>query len=202
MEANTRAARVTVRPIDVGSLGAYSVAATSGTIAAGAVANAPVFSFRWGDATRVCLVRKVSVAMASLATGFAAGIGQLGFIIARGFSSSDSGGIVLTLTGNNAKRRTSFGSTLVTDSRISSTGALTAGTRTLDTNDASLLQFAVGTATNTVMLATMPIWSPDWAGDWPLVLVQNEGFIIRATVPATGTWQVQVCVEWCETAAF
>jgi hypothetical protein len=50
------------------------------------------------------------------------------------------------------------------------------------------------------------VYSLDWqdlfaldvSGEWPLVLVQNEGFIIRATVPATGTWEFGVLLEWSE----
>jgi hypothetical protein len=36
------------------------------------------------------------------------------------------------------------------------------------------------------------------AGDYPLALANNEGFIIAATVPATGTWNLSVATDWEE----
>jgi hypothetical protein len=35
-----------------------------------------------------------------------------------------------------------------------------------------------------------------------LLLAQNEGFVVRATVPATGTWQFGVTVVWTEVASY
>lgn len=34
------------------------------------------------------------------------------------------------------------------------------------------------------------------------VVAQNEGFIIRATVPATGTWTASFDVTWMELASY
>lgn len=37
----------------------------------------------------------------------------------------------------------------------------------------------------------------------PIVLAQNEGFSIRSVaVPATGTWQVAINVDWTEVTAY
>jgi len=187
--------------MDVGALGSYSVDSVTGTMAAGLGAAAPVYAFRWTDSTRVALIRKVALAMSSLGTGFTAGVGLFEMMAARSFTAADTGGGTLTLTTNNAKRRTSFGTTLVQEIRQSTTATLTAGTRVLDANPHAAIMFAVSTATNAVMLQTTGIWTPDWSGEWPLVLAQNEGFILRATVPATGTWQMRVGVEWSEILA-
>lgn len=202
VETNSKASRFTPRPIDVGALGSYSALISTGTMAAGLAAAAPVLSFRWGDASRLALIRRVAFAMTSLGTGFTAGIGFVDMIAARSFSASDSGGTALTLTGNNLKRKTAMGSSLVTDLRGASTATLTAGTRTLDANAMAGLRFGVSVATNTVMQPTANIWAPDFSGEWPLVLAQNEGFVLRATVPATGTWTGDFLVEWCEVASF
>ena len=201
VDTNTNALRTGLRPTDVGSQGSYAVASTTGTVAAGQGANSAIYSFRWTDSTRYALIRRCTLSMASLGTGFTAGVGSFGIIFARSFTASDTGGTALTMTTNNAKRKTAFATSLVGDLRISSTAALSAGTRTLDAQDLALLMYAVSTSTNTVMLPTATIWGPDFAGEWPLVLAQNEGFIIRATVPATGTWQAQVCIEWTEITA-
>jgi hypothetical protein len=39
-------------------------------------------------------------------------------------------------------------------------------------------------------------------GSHPMLLAQNEGFMIRSTVPATGTWAFSVTVEWDEVPKF
>jgi hypothetical protein len=39
-------------------------------------------------------------------------------------------------------------------------------------------------------------------GEHPLVLAQNEGFVIQATVPATGVWFFAVKADWVEIATY
>ena len=217
--AATKAARIEARPIDVGALGAYQVSYTSGTMAAGLGAAAPIFSVRWGDATRTMLVRRVSLLAQNAGTAFTAGLTLFDIIVARAFTASDTGGTAVVLTGNQTKKRTSFGSSLVTDMRGSATATLSAGTRTLDTLALATVFGAVqATATNFIFLPAsghpmtaaaiaatgtygdggLALLEPEISNSWPLVLVQNEGFVIRATVPATGTWRFNVQVEWAE----
>ncbi len=194
-----------VRPTDVGGLGAYSLSMISGTIAAGLAANSPVFSFRWAPATasQLALIKRISVSVASLGTGFTAGVGLLALYIARGFTASDTGGTAATLTGNNNKLRTAFGTTGVANLQIANTGTLTPGTRTLDAQAIAQVIFGVSTATNTVMQPSVNILQRDQsAGDWPVVLANNEGLILQATVPVTGTWQLQIGIDWLEVAGF
>lgn len=203
VETATRALRITPRPTDVGSLGSYAITVSTGTMAAGIASASPIFSIRWTDATgKVMLLRVVRVAVYSLGTGFATGTGFLEMVAARSFSASDTGGAAVTLTTNNAKRKTAFGTSLIGSALISTTAALTAGTRTLDTNPLSAVHFGVPATTNLVLLPTSPIWVPDFSGEWPMVFAQNEGFIIRITVPATGTWGADIQMEWSELTGF
>jgi hypothetical protein len=44
--------------------------------------------------------------------------------------------------------------------------------------------------------------SLDRVGEHPLVLAQNEGISVRATVPATGTWIASFLIKWAEVTAF
>ena len=196
------ALKIVPRPIDV--LGSYALQAITGTMAAGLAANAPIFSFRWGNtAGRVALLRRFRIAMNSLGTGFTAGVGRFEAFFARGFTGSDTGGGAITLTSNQAKRRTSFASSLVTDARISTTATLTAGTRTLDTLPFVGITVAVPVTTNFVIQPTVDLWLPFMGdGDWPLIFAQDEGLIIQATVPATGTWNGQISLYWDEMSAF
>lgn len=211
-----RALRNENRPVDVEGLGAYSVCVFTGTMAAGLAANAPIFSVRWTDATRLMIVRRIALYARNAGTAFTAGTGLFDLLFARAFTVSDSGGTAVVLSGNNQKRKTVFGTSLVGDMRISSTAALTAGTRTLDANALfSVKGFLPATSTNYVFVgegsvgipgaatqagATRPLdlWRQDFASEWPMVLATNEGFIIRATVPATGTWEAAVALDWVE----
>jgi hypothetical protein len=201
VESASNAMRVTQRPIDIGSLGSYSILASSGTMAAGLAAASPVFAFRFADASKFALIRRVRLDMVSLGTGFAAGVALFDLIIARSWSASDTGGTAVSMASNNGKRKTAFGTSLVTDMRISSTATLTAGTRTLDANALAALRFGVSTAANATQLLPTDIWLKP-PSDWPVVFTNGEGFVIRATVPATGTWQFDVTVDWDEVAAY
>lgn len=200
----SNAQKFTPRPTDC--LGAYIISAESGVMAAGLGAGAPVFSMRWAPTTpgALALVHRVQVAVANAGTAFTAGIGSLNMFVARAFNASDSGGTAQTLTGNNGKLRTSFNTSLVADMRIASTATLTAGTRTLDAVDVGLVAFPVpATTTNNLLLALTDMLTRSGAdGDWPLVLANNEGFVIQASLPATGTWIFQVVVDWIEVASF
>lgn len=204
-EPNTRAMRVVSLPANVDDLGSYSISASTGTIAAGAAADAPIFSFRWGNTSgKVAIIKSVRIGAASLATGFTAGTSTCGVIAARSFTASDTGGTALTVTTNNGKLKTSFGTTLITDLRISSTAALSAGTRTLDAQDLNVIgPFTVSTAVQTNFIPSGTILlGRDVDGVWPLVLAQDEGFIVRCTVPATGTWKAVISVDWTELYRF
>lgn len=190
-------------PQYAGLLGAYSKSMSSGTIGAGASANSPVFSFRYGGSGgNVAVVRRVNITVAGTATAFAAGTGIFEMYAARSFTASDTGGTAGTLTGNNSKLRTSFPTTQLADFRISSTAALSAGTRTLDSNPLASVNVAVGTSTSAQLLGQTVFYEPGQAGDYPLILAANEGFVIQATVPATGTWSIQVRVDWEEYSAY
>jgi len=191
-----------ISPLYGGLLGSYAKGLVSGDIAAGLSANSPVFSFRYGG-TGVAVVKKITVSAAVNGTAFTAGSAHLDLFAARSFTVSDSAGTGATLTGNNAKLRTSFATTAVSDIRISSTATLTAGTRTLDTNPVSSVLFgAPATVTGTTLLPPYDLFKAANAGDYPLVLATNEGFVIQAVVPAMGVWNATVWVEWDEYAAF
>src|SRR5215831_9021466 len=74
VETNTRALRVTQRPMDVGSLGAYTIGIDNGgtVITAGLAADSEIWQFRWTDATRFAIIRGVYISAGSV-TAFAAG---------------------------------------------------------------------------------------------------------------------------------
>jgi hypothetical protein len=198
-----RALKVQQMPLDYGSLGTYLKSLISVTIAAGLAANSEVFQFRWSDAARLCAVRKVVIAgLSGSATAFAAGFGRVHMTSAPSWTVSGSGGNAGILTTNEGKMRTSMGTTLLGDVRIASTAALAAGTKTLDTDSIGLYAFSVGTVVSATYLNQTVLFGEDPGPEHPLILAQNEGFVIRATMPATGTWQFGVTVTWSELTAY
>ena len=204
-----RAQRATPRPVDHGALGAYCIGMRSGIIGAAIAANSEIFQFRWSDATRYCVIRKIMIAASVTTTFFAAGVPmQLDLIKATGWTVAGSGGTRATPAAL-LKRRTSMGSTLVaaSDIGISSTAALTAGTKTLETLALSNVVAAcpiTASLNGTIIAPGTILWQAEVGdGEHPLVLVQNEGFVITVpAVPATGTWTVSVTVDWAEVTAY
>lgn len=196
-----RAQRVTPRPIDPGALGAYRIGMVTGTMAAGLAANSEIFQFRWTDATRLCVVTKIQFDGMGSIVAFAAGVASFRCLASRSFTASGTGGTAATLTGNNLKQRTSMGTSLVGDIRIASTAALGAGTKTNDTQALGQVVFGLP-ATAGAGVAEGVLFDANAGGGHPLVLAQNEGFVVQATVPATGTWTGGITVEWTEVTAY
>lgn len=200
---NYRAMRTTLRPIDHGSLGAFRLSGLSGTMAAGLAADSEVFQFRWTDSTRVCVITSIIWdGLSGSATAFAAGFGKVDLLVARSWTADGSGGTILTPTGNNQKMRSTMNTSLVGGSRISSTAALSAGTKILDTRAVGQYSAAFGTATSTQWMPQVDLFHVDPGGECPIILTQNEGIVVRATVPATGTWQFGVTICWAEVASY
>ena len=199
-----RALRVENRPLDAGAFGHYRLSTTVALVVTQAL-NGTLFSFRWGDATRLCAVNYIRLEVQQTAAATATIAPAFEVFVARSFSASDSAGTALTLTGNSFKKRTSFGSTLVTDIRKAAVAAgLTAGTRTLD-GDAIMQVGTIQTITNVnTTTYTKQIDFTDGT-DHPLVLAQNEGFIVRGPTVvfgAAGTANLIVDVGWTELTAY
>lgn len=201
VETAGRAARVTLRPVDVvtGATGTFRKAMNTGLIAAGFTAGTPIFAFRWAPTpnTAICLVRRITLSAGNGATAFAAGLANFGAFVARSFSASDTGGTTGTFTTNNAKLRTSYATSLGATCIIAGTGANTAGTRTLDTDPFAIVETGVVATAGTTFLPSTDLFRPQ-PGEGPLVLANNEGVVIQATVPATGVWTAAVAIEWDE----
>lgn len=204
VEAKHSAARMAGRPMDLGTRGAYSFGIVSGVMAAGLAANAEIFQMRWTSATLIQLIRSVRLTVARGGTAFTAGPMEFNMAFARGWSADGGGGTPIVFsTANTNKKRTDFPLSALSDTgtRFSATAALTAGTKTIDTNRLASVSGFVSSATTAVPESiVLPdyLWIRDTADEYPLLMEQNEGFIIRATVPATGTWQYSVGVEWAE----
>ncbi len=203
VDAVTLAARTSLRPVDIGALGSYSVTVKSGIEAAGAAANSPILAFRWAPAivpTSLALIRRINFSAWNLGTGFTAGNYVFDFFMARAFSVQDTGGGAVTLTTNNAKLRTSHALTQATI-QAATTGVLTAGTRTKDANSFRTLAGVVANAAFSTFLPHTEVFRQQ-PGEQPIVLATGEGFVIEATVPATGTWTWACGIDVDEVASY
>lgn len=196
---------VTLRPPAFGALGAYSVAAVTGTIGASLAGDSTLFALRWGDATRLMHVRSLQVSGQHVVAAAAVAQYDLSLYVARSFTVADTGGTAITLTGSNQKRRTSHGSSLVSDMRIATTGTLTAGTRTLDALPIGRVQGQLQAAIGARIFDNAPVQL--LALDpmqHPIILAANEGLVIRNPIagPATATYVIMVQIDWMELAAY
>lgn len=207
-------AHYTARPIHHDSLGHYRIAATSGTIAAALAANAQLFYFRWTDATRFAIITRVKLSFQPLTLFTAATLTDFGFDMLKATSvSAGGGGTDLGALVKTRMRTAGMGASLMDvagSMRIATTAALTALT-TLDATaiaqsigDTQRVNPAAATEEQRVNDPTL-LFQPDIAsGECPLILGQNEGFVLRnRTVwPAAGTGIVQVECSWTETTAY
>jgi hypothetical protein len=203
---------VTPGPIPVGTGGAFRLSMVSGTMAAALAANAELFQFRFvTGASRVALVHGISISASANVAATAAAILSFNATIARAWTAAGSGGTRAVLTGNFQKLDTSHTTSEVSDAGISTTTGLTAGTKTLDTQNIGSVAFSL--LTGAITVATQGNFCPktnllgDFTGSlaYPLVLRNQEGFVVRngaVAFPAGATWNFAIDVAWSEVQAF
>lgn len=201
IDSGFRAARVSVRPPEI--LSWISLGAQTGALAT-TTAGGSVFAFR-NLSAKLILVRRVGVGFIATTGYTAAQRIDLGLQVARNYTVSESAGTAIAVTGANGKHRTSLTTPSSLDIRIAATGQLTAGTRTLDVNTLSQIGgFAAAAATGVIIAPALGnLFSHD-TGDYPLVLSQNEGFVIT-TPTALGAGSVAalyVNLEFAECDSF
>ena len=203
MEVDTtfKAARMSVRPQEV--LGWNSIGSQTGNLT-GLAALAPIFAFRNLGANPI-VVRRIGLAVI-IGTGFtAAQFVDYGLMIARSWTASDTGGTAIAVTGSNCKHRTSLATPTSVDCRIATTVALTAGTRTLDSNNISQLGgIALASTLSAVVPNSLNNLLQHDTGEYPLVLAQNEGLIVQSitAMAAGGILKALVNMEFAEAVSY
>jgi len=203
VDPSGRAIRASRRPLE--ALGIYRKSASAGPMAAGLVGGSDVYQFRWGEPIKLALVHRIILeGLGGTPTAFKAGTGEILLSLVRAWTVAGSGGNALDNTGNNGKLRTSMPTSLMAstgDMRIAGTAALTTGTRATDAAPLTRYTFSVGTIVSVQYVNQVFLYDSS-ATDMPLVFAYQEGFAVRAVVPATGTWQFGLTVEWSEVAAY
>lgn len=210
VDATFSAGRSTSRPFE--SLGQYRISVVTGTIAAALAAGAQLCQFKWTDASKLAVITRIKARFLPLTPFTAATLTDHTSIDAfkvRSYALG-GGGTTLTLTGNNAKARTSMATSLATIN-VSTTAALTLAT-TLDAQPFSQslrkgnrVDPVAGTEETIMPTDTELFYEPDMAdGEYPDTLAQNEGFVIanRTVWPAAGTGIYSFEIRWAEVSAF
>jgi hypothetical protein len=199
VDATFKALRVSLRPMEVT---AWLSIGQASALVTGVAAGGALFSLRQLASTLLVL-RRIGVGFICTTAFTTAQRMEFGLVVARAFTASDTGGSAIALTGNNAKMRTSLGTLTSVDCRISTSAALGAGTKTLDT--VTLAQTAAWIGAIGAGLAPSPnnLLQHD-AGDYPLVLAQNEGINIQNLVAmgAVGVGVAYVNGEISEVSAY
>jgi len=201
--------KVQSMPLDYDVFGHYAYGGLTGVIPAALAANSEIFQFRWADPTRICLINEIKISTAVTTTMFAAGVPQqIDLIKSTGWSVAGTGGTAPTVAAT-LKKRTNMGSSLMVagDMRIGTTAALGVGTKTLEAQAlATIVQACPITASlygGMIPPGTFLFRAGMSDGQHPIALVQNEGISIRSVaIPATGTWQAAISIDWTEVAAF
>lgn len=189
----------------------YRYAGFTGTIGAAASAGAELLQFRFLSGTKtwalVYGIQFTGLGIVAVATA----AGPLGFEIvpARSWTAAGSGGTRIATTGDNLQTETALPVSQVNDLGIATTAALTAGTKSLDANAQGNIVGGVGTAAVTAYGPTSIVpagylYNAGGEGGQPLVLANQEGFVVRTTHagPTALTYSAGFEVIWLEVTTF
>jgi hypothetical protein len=188
-------------PVDYGPGGSYHRTSKSAVMVANTAASSPIYSFQWPSLTSLALIKRIRISAWSVDVGFIAGLVTFDVITARAFTVQMTGGTSVSLAGNSGKLRTSMGSSQA-NIIFATTVPLTGGTFTPDPSPGTTETWATEVGVNPYTLITpgpMPVkLFEKLQGEMPLLLAQNEGFIVEASVPQNGTWSFTLTSEWDE----
>lgn len=180
----------------------YSQGNVTGVMAAGLVANSPVYAMRVNPfGTRLVRVHRIRLHWTTIVAFTVPLTAGRRLAVFRGVGAPAGGGVVLGVT---SKRDTLSPTSQCDtaqggDQRIATTAALTVAGITFEASPLKVMPLAhvggLGAATETVFE-----FDDDTGG--PLVLRPGELMAIRSPVAmdALGTWQLSVNVDWTELA--
>lgn len=211
VDSTHNAAKISTRPMHLGANGAsFSLAVTSSVMAAGIVLQSEIFQMRWTHATFKMLLHSIQVNLyRASATAFTAGTFNVTATHARNWTADGTGGLAVVMsTANTNKKRTDFNLSKFSDTGIrrGDTGALGAGTKSLDTNVFASIGGFTGAVAPAATVEVAPhiinpgtfLYQRSTPDEYPILYENNEGVVVRVTIPATGTWGYTVTVAWAE----
>lgn len=184
--------------------GAYDNGGYSGLItgiaSAGSATNGHIWALRFvaaaADKRRFAVIQRLRARLFTITGYTAAQEVQMALFRLTGYTAAHTGGSAVT----PSKKRTSAPTSLMTG-RMASTGQLTAGTQTLDTDPIRSASYAELAAAATVPKGMVEIFmSTEDLAEHPIVLANNEGLLLRSEIAqgAGGTGRLSVEVDWLE----
>jgi hypothetical protein len=202
---------VEYRPPGVGDasyLGTYGFSVVTGVING----SGTIFSAFWSHATKIAAVTRLRWRWLPLTGPTAPGVlshyTSYRAFFARPFNTDFTNGTVLDLTGNSMKRRASMASSAFGSIRVWATAGLTGGAGTFDPHPfAHSLRTGVrvnpAAGTEEVIQPYVDHENIEFLanqGDHPLILTQNEGFLIQQAVanPIGNTGLMVIEMNWSE----
>lgn len=188
--------------------GAYRMCSYTGlltAVAAGSATAGHLFAAHWTHATKMALITSFR-ARWQTATGFtAAQETGLDLFVARPMSVAHTGGTLLTMAGDAFKKRGAHATHSMASVRVSTTGALTNGTNTLDANPVAASFGSELAAAATVPKGAFELnLSVNDLAMHPLILSFNNGLVLRNVIAmgAGGTARVAIEMDWLEVDAY
>lgn len=185
--------------------GAFSLGIDNGAtvLTAGMAGASEVFQMRWAppaSGTSLYILKRLRISVGAV-VAFAAGRMLFRLFKAKGWTVNGTLGTqVLPVTLQNKRRTTLHADSLLIgggDQRIAATVPLGAGTKTLETVALGSIATAAPTTVGPI-LTLAPLFEQSVDDDWPLFFEPNEGMVVIADVPGTGTWYLGVYPEWDE----
>ena len=201
VDPTLKALRSSSHPME--SLGQYTLSEFTG-LTTGIAANGEVFQVRWTDATNLMVLRYLKIRWATV-TGFtAAQECALSASKVSAWSADGSGGTTITPSVSNTTNRNSYPVSKIGSMRIATTGALTAGTKTIAANPFLTMM-------RKTMAAAATVQDTDFEAEFrssegnvsPIILAQNEGIVVRNVIAqgAGGTARLAITMYWEEILA-
>lgn len=195
-----KAARISHRPME--ALAWHDVAAKTGNLTTVAAAGA-IFTLR-NLAANPLIVRRIGIGF-TLTTAFtAAQLMEFGLMFCRAFTTTETTNTTaIGLTGSNTKVRTSLAPPTSVNAIIATTAAMTGSVKTRDANYMGIQSFWAGAVGNGITPSMNNLFSHD-AGDYPIILAQNEGISIEniLVMGAAGVGVAYVNFEVAEAASY
>lgn len=204
-------------PFNYTGYGMYRIGATSGIIPATPINNGEIFQFRWNPANRsiIAIINRIRMSIAATTTQFAAGV-PLSFSLTRASAWSVAGTVGAAITPAALhKMDSAMPSTALADGdcRIAGTDAagLGAGTKTLEGNfiGHAVIGQKITAELDQHLAGPFDLFDSNVGnGGHPIILragaaaANAEGVVVRAIVPATGTWRASFEIEWAESTSY
>ena len=213
VDPSSAALRITAKNLEYsfpGALGGfYRVAIPlTGGITTSIAALAPLVAFRWAPTTTgmLAVVKNINLAFGVRTAGSSAAIiVMFEAVRATSFTVQDTGGTALALAAT-AKLRSSMANSQALIQYANGATALTAGTRTLDGAGFGGFLYDEQPAAGVVRSTNaVDLYRDDSYASHPLVLANNEGFIIRNINALTSTafvCDIIVGITWVETLQY